>query len=206
MTICWTLLVAVPLIGFWSLLRPFFDKRPSRRAKLVGIGGLAITILIVVLWSSSIGSQPEVMISLFGLLNWSTWLYLVWRTTDRKKARVIDYSAHPQDSPLPCPSCGHAIPVVAQHCDSCGAPQRTTPQMLQALTDVHSESAARRGHCCSKCGTQSSPRAAFCTSCGTALSSRVGAAGSTLSTDTVLVAHNHGVEPAVSASDAPGTY
>lgn len=75
-----------------------------------------------------------------------------------------------------CLSCAHAVPLTAQHCDNCGAPQRTTPQMLHTLCEKRNDIDGRPSVFCSKCGSQSSERAAFCANCGMALSTRTGVA------------------------------
>jgi predicted amidophosphoribosyltransferase len=59
-----------------------------------------------------------------------------------------------------CPACQRRLPATLPHCSSCGAPQRTTSQILRALVEATS---------CTSCGARAERGAAFCRSCGRAL-------------------------------------
>jgi double zinc ribbon protein len=68
---------------------------------------------------------------------------------------------------MQCSACNQRVDARTPHCHACGAPQRTTLAMLQAL--AASSRPAMHPSVCAGCGTNSGPNAAFCRNCGRAV-------------------------------------
>jgi Na+/phosphate symporter len=71
----WLVLLFVPFVGFWAVLRPFFNERPSARAKWTC--GLAVVAAVVLTFLGLPAAAGFV-----SFLNWIVWLHMVWRTTE----------------------------------------------------------------------------------------------------------------------------
>jgi nicotinamide riboside transporter PnuC len=74
-TLGWLLLLLVPLVGIWVILRPFFDSRPSRTLKLGMVACLVAAIILTV-------AEQSALAGVAGVLNWALFIYATWRTTD----------------------------------------------------------------------------------------------------------------------------
>ncbi len=77
LTAMWLLLLLVPFIGFWAVLRPFFNERPAHKAKLFCSLALVVAIVLSLVGASALAG-------LVSLLNWLVWLHMVWTTTDTR--------------------------------------------------------------------------------------------------------------------------
>jgi hypothetical protein len=71
---------------------------------------------------------------------------------------------------LSCPSCNKPVRATVLHCAHCGAPQRTTPEMLRTLAGASNEVRQRVPRVGLGCGSQSASDTGFCRSCGRSLS------------------------------------
>ena len=119
-----------------------------------GITGLNGTPGLAARSTTQTGSAILALVSVAAMMAAKAWMDAVVRARSRAS----------------CPSCNTPVHVANPHCAACGAPQRTTPEMLRTLANASHATRPESPQACPGCGAPCAADAGFCRSCGRSLS------------------------------------
>jgi hypothetical protein len=119
-----------------------------------GITGLNGTPGLAARSTTQTGSAILALVSVAVMMAAKAWMDAVVRARSRAS----------------CPSCNTPVHVANPHCAACGAPQRTTPEMLRTLASTSHVTRPESPQACPGCGAPCAADAGFCRSCGRSLS------------------------------------
>jgi hypothetical protein len=123
---------------------------------LYGMTGWTSTPGLVAKSDTQTGGAVFALIGVLTMLGGKAWMDAIVRQHNR----------------LYCPACGRVVQASAAHCAACGAPQRTTAEMLRTLRVAAEPTNGVASHAnsfCPGCGAEAPAGATFCRACGRAL-------------------------------------